>query len=580
MDVAREKPLVEILRALESNRESPQHHATVFVLSNFTLQQIVPYLQYHGLGRGVKVTVKFGLQNAALQEVLNPRSTLKTSAPDFILVSQLLEAQISFLEHDAWTAAEVWQPMRELLDALQREVHSQIIVSNFIEPVLGKGEFSETPNVLAKIRELNQTLAHYVRTHSDRVTGVDLSRILRQIGWDHAWDARFWQLSQAPFRPTFLNTLAETLVRSIAVACGAVKKCLIVDADNTLWGGIIGEDGLPGIHLDRTTYPGRIYYEVQLQLKNLYERGVLLALVSKNNEEDVKEVFTNNRSMALSWDDFVCREINWEPKTENIRRVAEALNLGYDSFVFLDDSAYECDLVRTSYPDILVLQVPGKVPDYPALLPSADPFPADLNSDAMNKTEQYRAEFARKDLQAAIPDLETYLTSLELRAWIHRARSDEVERLSQLTQKTNQFNLTTYRYTKSEIHSMLEDEHCFVYVLRGADRFGETGLTNLLIVRKNGSGVATIDTFLMSCRVFERGFEHALLSFALRDLQRQGISQLKACYRPSKKNRIVENFWDEVGFRCISRNSEEHSYEATLNRISPKQVTYIQVEAD
>jgi FkbH-like protein len=392
-------------------------------------------------------------------------------------------------------------------------------------------------------------------------------------------DYRFWYMSKAPFKQSFLNLYALEVFKIVRALKGKIKKCLLLDCDNTLWGGVVGEDGISGISLDRHSYPGNVYYDFHKQILRLHDRGVLIALVSKNNEEDVWEILERHSDCLIKRKHLSAWRVNWNDKAENIRSIAAELNLGIDSFVFVDDSPVECDLVRGLLPDVSVIQVPSKLYLLPGVLARDGLFDTlVLSAEDRIRSAMYQAETLRKQAEGTFTTLEEYLTTLGLEATIHLARLDDLARIAQLTQKTNQFNLTTRRYSVAQIEAFHHSSNAAVFSLNVSDRFGDSGLTGVLIALREGT-VGKIDTFLLSCRVLGRNLETVFLDRCLVMLQKcWGVSKWFAEYIPSPKNGQTADFYSRVGFTVIQEDSAVKVYQSNSDQRQSLEISYISVK--
>jgi len=351
------------------------------------------------------------------------------------------------------------------------------------------------------------------------------------------------------------------------------------DCDNTLWGGIVGEDGRQGIQLDPHEYPGNIHHAFQRQLVQLVRQGVLLVLCSKNNEADVLEVIDQHPGCFIRREHLSGWRINWQDKARNLEELAAELNLGLDSFVFIDDSPVECGLVRQLLPMVDVLQAPKRVYRLPELLRDYSGFfRLVVTEEDRRRTAQYQAQRQREAERSHAGSLTDYLAGLGLVAEIGPALAEEVPRVAQLTQKTNQFNLTTRRYGEGEIARLHEDPDSLVLCLKAQDRFGDYGLTGVaIVVRKDKS--AEIDTFLLSCRILGRRLEDVFLNRVLAAaLAAWPVESASAEYLRTRKNAQVADFYERLGFRTTGGDGSQHiRYECVLAERRADQVGFIEV---
>ena len=394
---------------------------------------------------------------------------------------------------------------------------------------------------------------------------LEIAEIARNMGRDKFYSKRMWYLGSIPFSMTGEKAIAEEIVRAWNALKGNRKKCLVLDLDNTLWGGVIGEDGLQGIDLS-TTKEGSRFRDFQKRIKDLKDQGVLLAIVSKNNEEDAMEGIREHPDMVLKEDDFVIIKANWEPKPVNIEDIAKELNIGLDSLVFIDDNPIERESVKNALPEV-------NVPDFPkdtstlesvAIEISKRYFPVlKLTDEDLNKTDQYKVEQMRDEIKQKSISIEEYLESLEMKKTFRQIEESDVTRAAQLTQKTNQFNLTTRRYTESDIWKMLKSENLQVWIGELEDKFGSYGKVILAIVKLEEK-IAIIDTFLMSCRVMGRNIEKEFLSEIEKEMTLKGKTQIIAEYIPTPKNSVVKDFWGENDYTELEYKPDSVTYEKYL----------------
>jgi FkbH-like protein len=406
---------------------------------------------------------------------------------------------------------------------------------------------------------------------------VDLNLCLSRIGAQNFYDLRYWHIGRAPYRREALREIAFEDFKFIRPLKGKNKKCLVVDCDNSLWGGIIGEDGLSGIKLGKT-YPGSSYYELQQEIVNLNNRGIIIAICSKNNEPDVWEVFQKHPDMVLSKEHIATSQINWEDKATNLCKIADDLNIGLESIVFMDDSEFEINLIRKMLPEVETLHLPkDKAVQYRDILASCGLFDTlTVSEEDKKRGAMYNAEEKRKKLQREITDLESYYKSLEMVVEIRRADDYSIPRIAQLTQKTNQFNCTTRRYSEADISELARSENADVISLRLKDRFGDSGTVGVCILRY-ASGQATIDTLLLSCRVLGRGVDEALLVQSLKLAKSRGNRVAIGEYFETKKNHQVKNFYAEHGFKKVVETDEVSRFSIALDSFCRKEPDFFKL---
>ncbi|TXN75973.1 HAD-IIIC family phosphatase [Methylobacterium sp. WL18] len=436
--------------------------------------------------------------------------------------------------------------------------------------ILNTVPFVPTSPIESDLHERIETLGRVnavlfaLARENDRVSVIDAAGALAMLGFAAAFRERNRYLYQMPYAPAAVEALTARYGDAVAVRLRARRKVIVVDADNTLWGGVVGEDGVDNLEVD-DDYPGIIHTQFQRQLLRLKSLGILLCAVTKNNDEDFRAVF-ERRVMPLSLDDFVAYRSNWSEKSENIQALAQNLNLGLDSFVFIDDNPFEIEEVRARLPGVECVLFDRTKPEHAlTLLDSLTSLRArHVTAEDLSKTEQYRDEAQRAELQRAAPSMAEYLASLDIRLHIARNNVGTLRRVTQLANKTNQFNLTTRRYTEDEVTTAMKEGS--VYAARVLDRFGDMGVVGVVIVRDG-----EIETFLMSCRALGRRIESHVLAHVCRQ---EGNPALRARYRPSAKNRMVANFYDENGFEPVTAGPEGTEYRLTRG---PDDTAYIPI---
>ena len=437
------------------------------------------------------------------------------------------------------------------LDAIRKNSTATILVHNFERPhrpAFGFLDRRLSGGQIQTIDALNRRLSELVESVGGFV--VDIDGILSRIGYDQGLDDRFWHLARAPYSLATQFSIAESYASAAAALKGKAKKCLVLDCDNTLWGGVIGEDGLAGIKLGASA-PGSAFVEFQAAILDLYHRGILLAINSKNNEQDAMEVFEQHPQSLLKPHHFVAKRINWNDKASNLREIAAELNIGIDSLVFVDDNPVECRLVKERVPEVVTIELPRDPSRYARVLKELPYFNSlNISDEDRRRSEMYRSASQRKDLQSGSASMDEFLASLKMRLKIGVADEFSIPRIAQLTQKTNQFNLTTRRYSEADVRTMSEDVDMTVLFVELCDMFDDLGIIAVAIVEHENDR-SRIDTFLMSCRVIGRGVEQALLS-TVADLARdRGYGQVVGEFLLTAKNSLVKGFFLENGFEQL-----------------------------
>lgn len=536
------------------------------VLRNFTIDPLLPILKSEIARMGFFPCLLVGGHDTIVADVMDPASGLYRFNPDVIIIAQWLEAIapmfatrfISFSEQTL--SAEVQRIVDAhvaVVRAVRQRSNAPILLNNFPlpeYPALGildaQREHWQTHTML----RLHQELLRQMQQFPD-VYIVDYAHLMARMGTQQGYNERYWHIGKMPFSHQALAPFGMEYMRFLRALMGKARKCLILDCDNTLWGGILGEEGIEGIALG-STYPGSCYVSFQREIMNLHDRGVVLALCSKNNERDVLEVLDRHPSMVLRKECFAARQINWDDKATNIRRIVEQLGIGMESVVFADDSAFEIGLVQSQLPDITVLHLPSEASQLRAAICARGHFDTLVFSDEDRaRNRMYRDEVHRKQLATSAGSMEEYLAKLEIRIRIGRTDAFHVPRVAQLTQKTNQFNLTTKRYTEGDITRWTDDTQCDVLYAQLQDTIADMGTVGMAMIRYAAS-VADIDSFLLSCRALGRGVEDALLAHVVLRARANGCTTVCGRYIPTSKNEQVADFYARHGF--VRQGDESH----------------------
>jgi FkbH-like protein len=388
------------------------------------------------------------------------------------------------------------------------------------------------------------------------VTIHDVNRLASLVGLWNWGDERFFHLAKLRCAPEHLVPYAHRVASLVKAHLGLSKKCLVLDLDNTLWGGVIGDDGLGGIALGQGDPLGEAYLAFQRYAKALRERGVLLAVCSKNDQANAREPFEKHPEMVLRLEDISCFVANWEDKASNLKRIAAELNIGLNSLVFVDDNPAERALVRDFLPDVAVPEMPEDPADYIRALASHCYFQVvTLSTEDFQRAEYYQADARRKQAQGGQSDLDEFLRTLDMRAQVGPVGEADFERTVQLIGKSNQFNLTTRRHSPADLLGMMQSSEWITRVVKLADRFGDNGLISVLLARQQGD-IVEIDTWLMSCRVLQRGVEQFLLNHLVDAARRRGARTLLGEYIPTAKNKLVRDHYRDLGFTLLGNGED------------------------
>jgi len=534
----------------------------VAVLRSYTVEPLEPVLSLRLLLDGHRPSFWFGGFNQYVQEILATDGPLQRHAPDLVLLLVRLEEMVpDFVDGFGTGSAAEWEArlvsqaseLAALAGRVAGDLSAQVVVQNatLVQPHFGVHDAQRHDGQEQIVQMFNRTLAREAGAH----TGVyvwDFDAFVRAVGMRALSDPKLWYVSRNPFRQAMYPAIAADLYRYIGSALGHVKKCVVVDLDNTLWGGVAGEDGLEGIALGQT-YPGNCYRDVQKALLRLHDRGILLAINSKNNEDDALRIIDEHPDMVLRRRHFAAVRINWRDKASNLRELVEELNIGMNAVVFVDDSPAECELVRRECPECDVVQLPEKAYLLPAVvseLPGIENIR--LTDEDRRKGSMYRARAERREHEQRHTNLEEFLASLHVEVEIQAATAYSTPRIAQLTQKTNQWNMTTRRYSDAEIQRLAADDRHAVLSVASRDRFGDDGIVGVCILEFRDTE-CVIDTFLLSCRVIGRGIEQAMLARAAELAAQRGSRTLAGEFVPTRKNKPAEGFYERAG---LSRGAD------------------------
>ena len=470
--------------------------------------------------------------------------------------------------------------MSLIIDNLIKNSSALIVVNTFSLSFYEEFGISNTQTTYnSSITELNNFITSYATQNSARVFVVDFNRITRILGEEKSMDYRFGYSSKLYFKNDFFESYANEIAKTVKALMAKNKKCLVLDCDNTLWKGIIGEDGMDGIKLGKDSSPGNIFYDFQSSVLQLYERGVIIALCSKNNEEDVFEVLDNHPDSLIKKKHLGAWKINWTNKVQNIMELSKELNIGLDYFVFVDDNPMECNMIKESLPMVEVIQVPEKLYFYPNILFKDGLFDSLSYSDEDKKrNELYQTELLRKNSQKQFSDIKGYLHSLDIVVSIGLDHSSSIPRLAQLTQKTNQFNLTTKRYSEEDIKLFQSSLNQNVIQFSVKDKYGDMGLTGMAIFKIESKEVL-IDTFLLSCRILGRDIELAFMNYCIDFVSKTYQPKaIKSQYIRTKKNAQTEFFWDKLNFELVNENNDKKEYQLNPDLFKKNEYDYITIQ--
>ncbi len=535
-------------------------------LRSFTAEPAVPLLRASAFLAGIDLTVHVGDFNAYAQEILDEASSLYRFAPSGVV----LAVRTADVAPDLWqdfadlssdeadkAARRVSNSFAQWIRAFRERSHAALIVHNLEQPSRPACGVLDAQNETGQARAI-QNVNEGIRRAASEHRGVyvlDYDGLVARHGRLRWKDERKWLTARMPLAADQLLNLTREWMRFLAPLAGKVAKALVVDLDNTLWAGVIGEDGMTGIKCD-AEYPGAAYQALQRAMLDLSKRGILLAICSKNNPDDAMEALNSHPGMLLRPKHFAAMRINWSDKAQNLREIASELNIGIDSLAFLDDNPVEREQVRTALPEVTVIELPDDALDYAATLRECPVFERlTLSAEDQQRTAFYAEQRERSQAEQSFQSKEDFYRFLEQEAEIGTVLPATLARISQLTQKTNQFNLTTRRYTEQQISEMASQPEWQVSSIRVRDRFGDHGLVGVAITHDQGD-VCEIDTLLLSCRVIGRTVETALLSYLAESAAARGRRHLSGWFLPTKKNVPAKDFYALHGFQLDKETSE------------------------
>ena len=555
-----------LAKAISKARERESLHPLVpfrlAILSNSTTDLLLPTLVTSAARYGIALEVIQSSYDQVVQEALTPDSKVNRSKPDAVLLAldyHALPIKLSLGDTDASAAAVqgVIGYLQALRDGIKKNSNALCIFQSFAPPV--EMLFGSLDRVLpgtmrSLISEINRELAKFVIDSGDVL--LDVASLAETVGLASWHDIQAWNIGKFPFSHDFIPLYGDHVGRTIAAIRGKSRKVLVLDLDNTLWGGVIGDDGLEGIKIAQGDARGEAHLAVQRLALDLRQRGVILAISSKNTDDVARQPFLKHPDMLLKLDHLAVFQANWNDKATNIQAIAEELSLGLDSIVFLDDNPVERGLVRKLLPQVAVPELPEDPAYYARTLSAAGYFDAvAFANEDIKRAEFYQDNAKRASLQKQIGGVDAYLASLDMVVTFQPFDAAGRARIVQLINKSNQYNLTTRRYTDPEVADAESDPAVFTLQVRLADIFGDNGMISVVICRPGEVGEWMIDSWLMSCRVLGRKVEDMVLREILEHARRASIRRLLGVYKPTERNELVMDHYAKLGFTKLSEES-------------------------
>jgi FkbH-like protein len=568
-----------------------------YVVRSVTVEPILPFLTTEAVLSNFVLDLQVGGYGSYVDEMLNPQSALAKFKPDIVCILLDLEdiaGRLPDLCADGigqGVEAEIEESLSrvsQLLRSFRASNSPRILFQGCVVPDLTSlgdvGDANLPHSLTSAVQQLNQRLAALCGTISDCVF-FDVDHLAARHGRANWRDSRMFLASRLPIASGAFGIYSRGLIRSLSTLFRAPRKVLCTDLDNTLWGGVLGEEGPEGIATG-SAFPGNCYLEYQKYLKQLSSRGILLAIVSKNNEADVQEAFQIRAAdLGLSLDNFVATKISWNEKSDSIRELAKELSLGLDSFVFVDDNPVECEAIRQQMPELAVIEAPIQEPWKLVELLSSQPFfdAAVVTDDDVNRLNEYKAQAQRAELASSAGNRDEFLASLGIVCTFLSALDAPLARSVQLLAKTNQFNLTTRRHSAAEVEEFASHPGGQAIAVRVRDRFGDAGVVGLALARNEGDS-CFIDSLLLSCRVIGRGIETALLAHLADSAIKAGAKRLIGEFIATKKNAPCADFYLDHGFvkDTSSRDARPDSvfYQFDLTTGAPTSPAWLTLEGN
>jgi len=555
------------------------------LLSSFTINGLEEILRVKCAEEKLECITYVGGYNQYNQEILKNDGSLYRFSPDitFLLMdirNVLGDAFFNPYKLDVNQRKEyVANKSDEIINLVKifvKNSNSKLIISNFVIPTyspLGIFETKTEYGIQEMVNELNKNL---VKSFSSQplVYLYNFNGFVAKFGEKNIFDYRQYYFGDLKVSIDYLPNLTHDLMGYIKAVSGLNKKCIVLDLDNTLWGGIAGEDGFNGIKLG-TDPIGKSYVEFQRHLLALNQRGIILTINSKNNFDDAIKIIKEHPNMILHEENFACMKINWNDKISNFNEIAKELNISLDSMVFFDDDPVNRELARMNMPEIITIDLPSDPSYYVQTLLDMNDFNVlKITDEDKNRGKMYLEQRKRNELEKTVTNFDEFLKQLKIKIKIKKANEFTIPRISQLTLKTNQFNLTTRRYQEEDIRNFLQDSKKLVGCAHVEDKFGDNGITGVYIINKDSPDQWTIDTFLLSCRVLGRKVEDGILYYIIDKAKKEGVKKIRGEFIPTRKNKPAEDFLPNFGFQ---KDNEFWTYSIDSNE---KKLAYLEIKED
>jgi FkbH-like protein len=555
----------------------------VSILSSFTLNGIEEIFRVKCAEKNIECHTHLGGYNQYNQEILDTQSQLYQFQANITFLILDTRSILKDLWYSPYSIDEKarqnfietkFQEIKNLIRVFLKNSNSKFIISNFTIPTKSNYGIFETKlkfGFQKMISKLNENLQNYVR-NLDSVYLFDMNGFVSKHGENNVFDPKQFLFGDIKISLDFIPYLTNDLMGYVIATLGISKRCIVLDLDNTLWGGIIGEDGFDGIKLGSDP-AGKSFVEFQKCLLGLFHRGILLAINSKNNFDDAIKVIEEHPDMILKKEHFASIKINWNDKVSNLKEISNELNFGLENFVFFDDDPMNREFMKSSLSEVLTVDLPNDPSKYVKILEDMIEFNVlEITNEDKQRGLMYSQQRERKKSEYSSSNLEDFLKNMDLKITIQKANNFTIPRISQLILKTNQFNLTTKRYSLEDIQKISQNNNMLIGCVQVEDKFGDNGITAVFIVEKNGTKEWILDTFLLSCRVMGRQIEKSIISYIIKIAKQNGVDRIIATFIPTKKNQSIEKFLPDCGFK-----KEKNFWLISINE-SFKEPNFIKVE--
>ena len=547
----------ELVKASKKKIESSE--IKVCILGNCSTQFLSKAVKGYGAIENINLSVFEADYDQVIEQIINNDSEMYKFNADVIVIylctEKLYYDFCSDPEPETFANRQV-ELIKNYHEIISQNSSSKIIQFNFVQindNILGNYGAKVKSSFIFQLRKLNYLLQELI-SEEKNVFPLDLLSIQEKIGYDQIFPEVQYYNAKLTIDLKYIPIVAYNIICIIKAMNGMIKKCLITDLDNTLWGGNVGDVDLGELEIGHVG-SGEAFSEFQRYIKQLQKRGIMLAVCSKNNEERAKLPFNNLEDMELKLSDFLIFTANWEDKATNIKNIIKTLNISEDSVIFIDDNNFERNIVKQLVPNVSVPEMPDDPADYIRVLKEYNFFETSVYSDDdKNRTEQYRTEFKRKESLEQFTDYDSYLKSLEMQLTIENFKKIDYSRIAELSQRSNQFNLRTIRYTENDICHFAENDDYLTFEYTLKDKYGSYGLISVVIMKKIDDKTLFIDTWIMSCRVLKRGVGDCVVNSLIKSASKRGFSTIKAEYIPTKKNSMVKDIYSNYGFKKVSDN--------------------------